>query len=243
MARSQGLRRNAIDARTMQQLRPTIKPVLAALASLDRLLKRAAEEFNAAPSRPARQAAAILASRLADDLHAFALLAERHYRLQAMTIASSAVEAAWTIIYIGSDDERARSWSEHPGLKSTTWRPKQLTKAVGVEDASWMDTIYTFLCAAKHHNPHMLQLFFSAHTLQGHLLESDPSFSPRAAGPIKLIASMLLQPALCALGALSAHGVTSPKWEADLRRALRRHEGALRGPAFSEAESGSNRQS
>jgi hypothetical protein len=214
------------DRQTMRHVPVRRVPELVLLQDVDLLLRQWSEQFDVPSSRPSTRVAVVLASRLSDDLHAFSLLIRRYYRAQAMTIAASAVEAAWTIIHVGTSDERASEWETHSRVKDTKWPISKLSKASRREDEQWHRDIYSLFCAAKHHNPNVLRLFGTSSTFKGHRLESDPSFSAPA-GQIRFFVSLLLSPVLDALSVLCDHEEPSEQWSHDLDRASKRLERAL----------------
>lgn len=99
--------------------------------------------------------------RLANDLRGVQELALRGYPLQAASMAASMFEGAYTLAYIGHDENLAQEWVDHDD-PTRTFRPvKNLVRAVmqkeGVPDieaatrARYRD--YQQLCLAKHINP------------------------------------------------------------------------------------------
>jgi len=107
------------------------------------------------------QVTSLLLIRLANDLRCMALLAERGYPLQALTISSSIYEVGITIARIGADDGLAQKWIDHDrpdqaflNLKTAT---KEVFRQCGIPDpekqAELDYRVYQQFCMAKHGNP------------------------------------------------------------------------------------------
>lgn len=156
------------------------------MAEHDRLARDAYDLIGATvtciPERPVDESplvtrvAVALLGRLSNDLRCTANLARTGYSLQALTLAASIYEGAFTVSYIGADEELAQQWRDHNdplqsfrpvreltigGLRNLGIEPLQLEQQVEVEYR-----VYRQLCWAKHLNP-VLQTQF------GHHLEED----------------------------------------------------------------------
>jgi hypothetical protein len=117
----------------------------------------------------------VLLVKLSNDLRASALLAVRGYPVQALAVVASMYETAYTIAFIGSDENLAQQWIGHSDPTRPFQAVKTLTreglKRLGcpdceVERQSKVEyCVYSQLCMAKHGNP----LFQKQHgyTLQG----------------------------------------------------------------------------
>jgi len=99
--------------------------------------------------------------RLANDLRCMADLAQKGYPLQALTLASSIYEVAFTIAFIGTDQKLAQEWADHED-PTRSFRPAfELTKGglekLGVGDldnqANRDYKVYRQFCWGKHSNP------------------------------------------------------------------------------------------
>jgi hypothetical protein len=99
--------------------------------------------------------------RLSNDIRCTQILAVHGYPLQAMVLAGSAYEVAYTIAYIADDDVVACAWMEHDD-PTCAFRPVQemvrcgLAKleVPGSETAALTEyRVYRQLCLAKHANP------------------------------------------------------------------------------------------
>lgn len=139
------------------------------------------------PNLP-RSVSVLLLNRISNDLRSCVLLSERGYALQASSLAASVVEFAEAIMVIGDDSSLAQKWMDHETLTESfptrcTWQ--QLQKETGLRTkhhvalsrarvphsdldslAEQLGGIYSQLCAAKHGNPNVLQMY--AFDLHGH---------------------------------------------------------------------------
>ena len=112
----------------------------------------------------ARRVTSMLLARLANDMRCSSLLVMHGYGVQAASIISSAYEVACSIVYIGSDEDRAQRWVNHSSRTSPFMGAKPLTEAVVRECSPESDyrsvyEKYSDLCMAKHANP-ILQMWF-----------------------------------------------------------------------------------
>jgi len=217
-----GLGRSKLESAASRHLRGTRK-AFSALDAFDRLFKRAAEELDAPQAKPSREAAALLCSRIADDLRAFRLLASRGYVSQAMTIAASALEAIWTLSHIGHSNLLASEWFAHKNLQRSRWPVAVLRDAANPPRGKLLGLIYELFSAAKHHNPRLLPDLVAARSLEGHLLEVDPEYSPRAGRRITIFTSLVLYTALDGLTSLIDKQSLSDPWLDSCRRTVDRH--------------------
>lgn len=102
-----------------------------------------------------------LHNRLANDLRGVQELAMRGYPLQAASLAASMFEGAYSLAFIGADENLAQEWVEH-GDPARMFRPvKTLVRGVmqkeRVPDIEASTKVkyrdYQQLCMAKHINP------------------------------------------------------------------------------------------
>ncbi len=130
--------------------------------ALNRMPERSIGEISAA-----EKVATVLLMRLSNDLLCASLLARRGYPIQAVTLVAAIYEAAFTIAYIGSDEERAREWIEHDDPTRSFKDARSMTKEglvkLGAPDpdaqASVDYKVYRQLCMAKHSNPLLQKLY------------------------------------------------------------------------------------
>jgi hypothetical protein len=129
--------------------------------------------LNSMPERPvgeispSEKVATVLLIRLSNDLRCASLLALRGYAIQAVTLAASIYEAAFTIAYIGSDDERAREWTKHDNPTQSFKNIRSMTQEGLAKlghprpDAQTKIeyTVYRQLCMGKHSNPLLQQRY------------------------------------------------------------------------------------
>jgi hypothetical protein len=129
----------------------------------DVLNARGDEPF--APTQSFKVCTALL-SKLSTDLRGTALLAERGYPTQAVTVVSSLYETAFTVAYIGSDETLAQEWIDR-AMKDPTrlFRPAWDLTVGGLGNLSVDDPqsaaeghyrTYSQLCMAKHAHPGFL---------------------------------------------------------------------------------------
>jgi hypothetical protein len=164
------------------------------------------------PEAELGEALSILAYRLADDLRAFELLLQRNYRAQAMTIAASAMEGALTLRYIGLDVARAATWTAHTSLDRAPWPVRKLIREADSQGAAINAVVYSFLSAAKHHNPKILRGMVKARSLDQHRIDSDALVETGLVVAIRLLASMTIGVVYSTAEWLAASGRLSPKW-------------------------------
>jgi hypothetical protein len=114
------------------------------------------------PTQAVKVCTALL-SKLSTDLRVIVLVAERGYPTQAVTLASSLYETAFTIAYVGSDETLAQEWIDRAEKDPTRlFRPAwDLTvgafRNLGVDDpestAESYYLMYSQLCMGKHAHP------------------------------------------------------------------------------------------
>lgn len=111
----------------------------------------------------AEQVCVALLYRLANDLRGVQELAIRGYSLQAVSLAASMFEGAYTLAFIGNNDALAREWVDHKE-PTHTFRPAKtlVEEVVKKEKEPDVDAatkarylVYTQLCLAKHVNPRL----------------------------------------------------------------------------------------
>jgi len=104
--------------------------------------------------------------RLANDVRAVRLLANYGYAVQAMSLLASAMEAGYTVAFIGRDEERAKKWVQHADTARACWPRKQLIEG-GLQQLKWLqegeigeiqNCVYMHACMAKHANPVLQRL-------------------------------------------------------------------------------------
>jgi len=129
----------------------------------------AGEVMNTMPAHPVAggsqslKVVTVLLAKLSNDLRSSALLAVQGYPVQALTVVAAMYETAYTIAFIGSDEQLAQQWIDH-GHRTRPFRPaKTLTKdglrRLGCPDCQVARQskveyrVYSQLCMAKHGNP------------------------------------------------------------------------------------------
>lgn len=99
--------------------------------------------------------------RLANDLRCASLLAARGYPLQVASVVADLFEVAYSVGYIGANDERAQEWIDHEDPTTAFMSVRSLVDEVignapipdPREAAGRQYVIYRQLCMAKHANP------------------------------------------------------------------------------------------
>ena len=87
---------------------------------LEQVIQRSSDLFAACPPRVLHKisdselASRTLMARLITDLYAVCTLGWRGYLAQTITLASSTLESAYLLTYIGLNDKTARQWLDHP---------------------------------------------------------------------------------------------------------------------------------
>jgi hypothetical protein len=110
-----------------------------------------------------QRVSAHLLSRLLKDLRCMQLVGERGYPAQACVVASSLLESAFTLGYVGNDEARAESWHRHSS-PTRSWRSvrttikdvfeKRISRAsLRAEKIDEWQNKYAQLCMLKHANP------------------------------------------------------------------------------------------
>jgi hypothetical protein len=119
-----------------------------------------------------------LLTRISNDLRCVAMLANHGYSVQAVSLAASIYEAAFTIAYIGNDEKLAQEWIEHDKPTKSFRGVKTITmegfKKLGIPNVDQQTKtkyrVYQQLCMPKHNNP-LFQM------QQGIILSKDFMFS------------------------------------------------------------------
>lgn len=152
-----------IEADITEQLTPDIAD-WTALASELQIIKWDMLALTVPPEMrtTARRSAHLISARLSNELRATVLLIERGYALQALSNAAAILELAFTIVFIGTDAERAMRWSQHDSDDSFVdiySAMLALFRLVGRPDSEVPLEYrnYTQLCTAKHGNPKMFR--------------------------------------------------------------------------------------
>jgi len=99
--------------------------------------------------------------RLSNDLRGTQILAMRGYPIQAASLVASMYEVAYTVAFIGDDEDLAQAWLDHDDPTTTFRNLWEMTHVVvaglGIlnPEARAKDSyrVYRQLCLAKHANP------------------------------------------------------------------------------------------
>ena len=179
------------EARAIVELAPKLQ---VHLALTDDAFTLIAELLAVVPRAPIEElprsltVAAKLLLRLSNDIRAIHLLAVHGYPVQACSLGASAYETAFTIGYIGEDDQRAQTWLDHDDPKGVPWKVETMTRetfiALGVPDPqTQVDRayrVYRQCCMAKHGNP-LLEGRFGLQVGDGRVVMSNgPDVSEQA---------------------------------------------------------------
>jgi hypothetical protein len=104
---------------------------------------------------------AVLLARLVTDLRAVSLLLRDGYAAPALSLIAGMFEMAYTVMYIGANEERADKWAKHDKPRSASpWKLPDMIRAVAEEMQAGEETIrrehrqiYRDVNMAKHGNP------------------------------------------------------------------------------------------
>ncbi len=99
--------------------------------------------------------------RLSNDLRSVQILTSTGYPIQALAIAASMCEVAFTVAWIGADETRAQVWLDHDdptrSLRDFRTMMRDALAALGIPDPEAQTQVeyrvYRQLCWAKHANP------------------------------------------------------------------------------------------
>jgi len=99
--------------------------------------------------------------RLSNDLRSVQILASKGYPIQALTIAASMCEVAYTVAWVGGDEARAQNWLDHENptrpvqdLKTMIRHGRTVLRSPDPEgDTEREYHVYGQLCWAKHASP------------------------------------------------------------------------------------------
>ena len=191
-----------------------------ALARLaERIMRQISADLRNTDSQaPHEQVLAVLLARAADDLRAVMRCASEGYPLQAMTVAASLFELAYTLGYIGSSDDRAAEWLRWPRFDRTPWPLKRMIEetlkaALGPHHRASSNqeaNFYAALCWAKHANPNLQGKVLGPSSGQGHVLDADPLITPTTARRSEVAIWMAVRPLVMSLLAVRVHGLIRP---------------------------------
>ena len=98
-------------------------------------------------------------TRLANELRAVTHLARLGYSLQACSLVAGLYEIALTIVYIGTDNQRATTWLDHMDPLKSPWSVGDLTKEAVAKlggEPQYADSlyrVYSQFCMVKHGHP------------------------------------------------------------------------------------------
>ncbi|MEY4530121.1 MAG: hypothetical protein RLZZ156_842 [Deinococcota bacterium] len=139
---------------------PQMEIFRAEIAQLgEELLKSQSEKTNT-EIKSSDIATRFLFMRIFTDCFAISTLAFNGYSLQAATLTSSSFESAFTIMYIGANDDKAKQWLEHPNPFKNPVNLYDRVQGVWQNDGYIGDAlknitdmwyqIYDTLCSVKH---------------------------------------------------------------------------------------------
>jgi hypothetical protein len=211
---------NLTTKRAEAEARRLLRPRLRRSLSLARLAERTLRQISAHlesrdSSAQHEQVLAILLARAADDLHIVVRCASEGYPLQAMTVAASLFELAYTIGYVGPSDERAAEWLHWPRYDQTPWPLKRMVEdtlkaALGARHRrgpSQETNFYAALCWAKHANPNLQGKILGPSSADAHVLHTDPLITPSTARRSEVAIWMAARPLAMSLLALRMYGL------------------------------------
>jgi len=137
----------------------------------DRALDLAASTLDSLPPQrlatvpKSRRVASSLMARLMNDLRCVEIVVTRGYAIQGISLGGAIYETAFTIAYIGGDEEIAQEWIDHDNPVRPFRDARTLTKVglanLGIPNpegqAKTEYRVYQQMCMAKHANP-LLQM-------------------------------------------------------------------------------------
>lgn len=152
------------EEQATEYLEPHLHLPTDVLVGAHQLLGLAVEAINLRyGGRPPLSARVVirLAARVGNDLSGIRILTGYGYSSQAMSVGASVCELAFSISYIGSDDNRAQGWLDHGDptrpFRSVTDLIKEATLQLPVEARTEAFNsayrVYRQFCMAKHANP------------------------------------------------------------------------------------------
>lgn len=121
--------------------------------------------FPPTPLTQLRQSSKVvmmLLNRMSNDIRTAGLLSWHGYPLQSAALIADCHESAFTVLYVGSDDQEAQKWIDHSDptrtpfgdIKTVTHRGLKNRKVLNVQEQTEKEyTCYRQLCWAKHGNP------------------------------------------------------------------------------------------
>ena len=167
-----------------RKLRPHLSQYMGAVRRTDLLIYRLLATRHDHPTNAkAPIASAILLARLSNDIRAASLLAARGHVMQSWTVASAALESAYNVGYIGTDEDRAAMWFDHANVAKHPWPVFDALRALLAQlDLSAYEQqffrYYRQLSAAKHGNPLIQSRYGVARGREATRVQLDPYFSP-----------------------------------------------------------------
>ena len=105
--------------------------------------------------------------RLSNDLRSVQILTSRGYPIQALTIAASMCEVAYTVAWVGADELRTQIWLDHENptrpvrdLKTMVRYGRSALRSPDPEgDTKHVYRVYMQLCWAKHASPVLVKRY------------------------------------------------------------------------------------
>lgn len=162
MSESSDLARTA-EENTQQIITPAIADWVALVEELQQIKLELIRDPST-DSQPQRTALLIVA-RIFNECRAVILLTEKGYALEAFSILATMTELAYTIGFIGDDEERAKRWRMHRSNEKqfvTVYDAALATvRHAGLPDdaANAAYEHYNHICMAKHGNPKVFYSF------------------------------------------------------------------------------------
>jgi hypothetical protein len=170
-----------------RKLRPFLATYLRVTQQTDRLIYQLlASRENRPTNAKAPVVCAILLARLSNDLRACSLFASRGHILQSWTIGASALESAYSVGFVGADEQRAKRWFDHNDLQKPAW-PVFDALASTLRTFDLLSNLENFfgsyrrLSAAKHGNPLIQSRYGISRSGLATRIQVDPYFGKGAA--------------------------------------------------------------
>ena len=116
-------------------LMPILDDHIQTTEATSQLIATALDQAHTRSPSTSQRVTMVLLLRLAIDLRAASVLVKLGYAVQSATLVSSIYELAFTIAYIGSNDELASQWVEHADESRPFRNARELTRGGAYESS------------------------------------------------------------------------------------------------------------
>lgn len=94
-----------------------------------------------------------LGAKMLSDLRTIKLLTCKGYTPQAAVVASTLLEESLNMLYIGSNNCRAKEWLKHSDESKSVWKVRFLLDELKEKIGNGVRPVWRRLCQIKHYNP------------------------------------------------------------------------------------------